>query len=197
PPALPAVLQNTVNLPHPFPNNPNAAEVGIVSELKSQAAIQRSQNRITSDEFGRIVAFEHQVVSAHAGGDAAPPWFDRAMDEKLKPINDELTAMNTKLTRIESKLNRALLFAVAAHNLRLADGKIPNQPFEVVPFKNGTEPNKEPNNLPVLRDIDALQALSDAELTAYYRGYGGRGNASASTRKDFVRNAIGCSVNVV
>ncbi|KAJ7921032.1 hypothetical protein B0H13DRAFT_1985885 [Mycena leptocephala] len=197
PPPLPPVLQNTVNLPHPFHDPPIAAEVGIASELKAQATIQRSHNRITQDELGHIASFEYKVVAAHTGGDAAPPWFDRAMDEKLKPINDELTAINTRLTRIENKLNRALIFAVMDHNLRLADGKITNQPFEIVPFKNGTEPNKDPNNLPILRDIDALQALDDAQLTAYYRGYGGRGNASALTRKDFVRNAIGCSVNLV
>ncbi|KAJ7189293.1 hypothetical protein GGX14DRAFT_580816 [Mycena pura] len=189
PPPLPLVLQNTVNLPHPLHDPPIATEVGIASELKAQAAIHRSHNRITQDELGQIASFEYKVVAAHTSGDAAPPWFDRAMDNKLKPIND-------RLTRIENKLNRALIFAVVSHNLRLGDGKFANQPFEMVPFKNGTEPNKDPNNLPILRDIDALQALDDADLTAYYRGYGGRGNASAPTRKDFVRNAIGCSINL-
>ncbi|KAJ7831412.1 hypothetical protein B0H14DRAFT_3143194 [Mycena olivaceomarginata] len=160
-----------------------------------------------------VVAFQQEVATAYGGaalGNAialavgiGPGGIAATIAAAVGPavaaavgpaVANALVPVTQRLDTIEMKLNKTLAFAAAAHNRHQVDGKLPNRPFEVVPFRDGTMP---PAALPALVNIDVIRQLSDAETLAYYRGYGGTANNLLVPKKrEFIRVAVGCIVEL-
>ncbi|KAJ7718751.1 hypothetical protein DFH07DRAFT_1011438 [Mycena maculata] len=187
-PQLPASLRRVVNLPANLQDPPSRAELGRVCNLSNHAGSQRSA------ALANVIALAVGIgpggiaaTIANAVGPAVANAVGPAVANALVPVTQRLDA-------IEMKLNKTLGFAAAAHNRHQVDGKLANRPFEVVPFKDGTMP---PAALPTLVNIDVIRQLSNAQTLAYYRGYGGTANnLSVAKKREFIRVAIGCIVEL-
>ncbi|KAJ7503465.1 hypothetical protein B0H11DRAFT_2274107 [Mycena galericulata] len=196
-PILPQSLQGLVPLPANLNDPPSRTDLGLITSLANHAASHRQTNLITDDDLGKIVALQQEVHIAYGGAHGGLlAAITAAVGGAVGPaVTAALVPVIQRLDAIDLKLNKTLSFAAVAHNRYQGNGIVPHGPFEVVPFKNGTMP---PANLPPLTNINVIRNLSDADARAYYRGYGGiAGNHLAMAgRREFVRGAIGCTVDL-
>ncbi|KAJ7015842.1 hypothetical protein C8F04DRAFT_704869 [Mycena alexandri] len=203
-PNLPQSLQGVVpplNLNDP----PTRAELGLVTNLVNHAGIQRHTNLITDDDLGKVFSLQQEVYTAYAAavatavaaavGPAVTAAVGPAVTAAVGPaVTAALGPVLQRLDMMDIKLNKALAFAAVAHNRYQGDGNLLHRPFEIVPFTNGSMP---PATLPALVNITIIRNLNDADARAYYRGYGGpQGHLTIAVKKEFVRVAIGCMVDL-
>jgi hypothetical protein len=115
---------------------------------------------VTPEELGLAktrevaVAAENAAVLFPAAG--APAWFAPAMQAAMQ------AAMQVALQPLRVSIERAW-------NSSAGDGL--TKPWNVIPFANGEDPTVGPHNLPQIRNLNDLNQLNGAQLTAYLAGY--------------------------
>ncbi|KIM91120.1 hypothetical protein PILCRDRAFT_1323 [Piloderma croceum F 1598] len=188
-PAIPPVprppLNNIINLP-PLPENPPVSKNVVEGyRYKEDMAVAHEAGLVSDDHLANAFTYQLNLVQARASTDAAPAWFHVAMQQLLDPIKqrlDRLTALSTQTARLSA----------VSYNLQAASGTA--RDFEIVPFRDGSDPTSAPHELCPLLNSAVITALTPQESRDYYRGYyAAGGNLPAMDRRlELIRAAVGC-----
>ncbi|KAJ7838735.1 hypothetical protein B0H14DRAFT_1080058 [Mycena olivaceomarginata] len=100
---------------------------------------------------------------SRAGIADAPLWFQIWHLQSFVPLRRSLdTSRFSKKLDVEEEARRANSERGTGHN----------DPFEMVPFKDGTDPITAPHALPALHNTSDIRGLTPAESTLYCQNYG-------------------------
>jgi len=103
-------------------------------------------------------------------GDAEPLWFAGAMERILtETLAPDIQVIKDNIRDIERVQGDVWRLAAKTHNLSAGGGDYAR--LEVVPFRNGQDPTKDPHNLPPLTYIKDVRELNPQQCDKYYKGY--------------------------
>jgi hypothetical protein len=171
-PANPRVanaLGSGISAPVVAPAIPAGAALSTSDVTRAMEEEQRKEGLyragvVTPEELGlaqtREVAVAAENAAALFPAAGAPAWFVPAMQVALQPLRVSIER---------------------AWNSSAGDGL--TKPWNVIPFVNGEDPMDGPHNLPQIRNLNDLNQLNGAQLTAYLAGYGQQVPNPIATRR--------------
>ncbi|KAJ7087785.1 hypothetical protein C8R44DRAFT_991242 [Mycena epipterygia] len=115
----------------------------------------------------------------NAGDAVAPLWFQQWDQQHFQPFVNKVGLLANELD---------ILVAQSA-NVRSGTGHL--APYDMVPFIDGSDPTAAPHNLPALRNISDIRALTSAESTRYCTNYGLEPEANEADRRVRIARHIG------
>ncbi|KAJ7321234.1 hypothetical protein DFH08DRAFT_1085900 [Mycena albidolilacea] len=210
---------NIVNLPNAPQDPPTARDVRAAQQYVKNVDIAFGSGRITDvSHVAASLAYQHSLMGAYRGVDAAPAWFadavKEALKDSLKELKDDLRDIKLDIRDIKDGIEdikknvdtlkddvcllkehsvKTQILAAKSHNLRCGNGS--GRPFEPVPFLDGKEPSAQ--DLPLLTDLAVIRKLSPRDSSAYYKGYHRHQGAlpAPAVRIEAIRVFVGCSLD--
>ncbi|KAF5376740.1 hypothetical protein D9615_007882 [Tricholomella constricta] len=171
--ALPVLNDGTgLVLPVAPSDPPSERNVARAALLHSQAINQYGRDRISDGEMARVAVYNHNVVESVAG---KPAWLEEEISNGISRTfgaqPGEAMNLERLLAPIKTSLAAIQRSNAIMHNFLFSSSGMGT--LEIVPFKDGEDPTKEPHFLPALTSLQSVNDLSDAEVRAYYDGYDG------------------------
>ncbi|KAJ7456892.1 hypothetical protein FB451DRAFT_1183430 [Mycena latifolia] len=117
---------------------------------------------------------QHQSDIYGGIGDVPPLWFQRWHEEEFLPF-------------------AAIVDELCNYSESLGPRPLTEVPCTILRFENGEDPTRPPHNLPPLRNVDALAALTGPQATRYCKGYGLPVPHAVIKRRRALAQHIGCS----
>ncbi|KAG5647399.1 hypothetical protein DXG03_000470 [Asterophora parasitica] len=111
------------------------------------------------EDMAIALVYQKQVVESYAG---PPLWFRQWDQMEFRPLSDGFAAHRLGNNYDVEVRQRANGKRATGHNV----------PFEIVPFRDGTDPTAPPHGLPALHSIDDIRTLNVEQVTAYCTHYG-------------------------
>ncbi|KAL0957810.1 hypothetical protein HGRIS_001587 [Hohenbuehelia grisea] len=215
-PAMSQCLRKIVTRPNQPSNPPTIDDVAascIIAFQAIDARLHTDQN-VTNEDIVRTAQYQTQVMAGVEEGQ--PPWFAAAMAQLLDPITQQLTQMDQRLTQVDQRLAQvdqrlAQMDAridslvretrtgrrTAALLWNRTHGVASDARLEVVPFSDGTDPTKEPHNLPAITSAGMVSTLAYEEKVAYFSNYyHGEEVPAAAQLNNRIIQAVGVKRNV-
>jgi len=197
---LPQAPRGGIELPHQPGDPPSLVDVKEARQYSKRVRLSNKtqmDGSSTENDVARAAVYETAVLVARSGGDIAPAWFGPAFQNALQEAGPALfgpmidQALRDTLTQALTPIKQSLSKSI---NIHCNDGR--DQPFEIVPFNDGTLPNAPPNELPALLNAAAICELTPQEATRYANGYGLGVINPAARRRKAIGKFIGCTVRV-
>ncbi|KAJ6619238.1 hypothetical protein B0H10DRAFT_2026616 [Mycena sp. CBHHK59/15] len=143
-----------------------------ISAARAAAVFGGHQPSPSNDVAARGLIYEKQVIEFNAGVAADPAWFQAWDQNSFQPLVSKVDVLTARM-----------------ENGHRAMGH--QDPFAIVPFRDGSDPTAAPHALPALHNTDNIRQLTGAQSTRYCTSYGIAQPGNLANRRRLIARHIG------
>ncbi|KAL0945653.1 hypothetical protein HGRIS_014807 [Hohenbuehelia grisea] len=195
--SLPVLSQDFLNvfkLPNPPADPPTVADAAASCILAFQTTKMRmnAEFTVTDEDIVRTQQYKTKIMAAYERGELARS--EATTTRALAPLNSSITETETKLNDLVKEVRAARRTSALLWNR--THGITSDARLEVVPFPDGSEPTKEPYNLPAITSTGMVSTLEYEQKVTYFKNYYGDCAIPPAARlNDRIIEAIGVKLS--